>query len=30
VLRSEVRWVWVPCLVLALLGMVLRGLAGLV
>ena len=28
VLRSEMRWVWMPCLVLALLGIVLRGLAG--
>jgi len=28
VLRSEMRWVWVPCLAVAILGMVLRGLAG--
>ena len=28
VLRSEMRWVWMPCLVVALLGMALRGLAG--
>jgi len=28
VLRSEMRWVWWPCLVLALLGIALRGLAG--
>jgi inner membrane protein len=28
VLRSEMRWVWMPCLVWALLGMALRGLAG--
>jgi inner membrane protein len=26
VLRSEMRWVWVPCLALALAGMALRGL----
>jgi inner membrane protein len=25
VLRSEMRWVWIPCLVLALAGMALRG-----
>lgn len=28
VLRSEMRWVWLPCLALALLGVALRGLAG--
>jgi inner membrane protein len=28
VLRSEMRWVWVPCLAVAILGMVLRGLPG--
>ncbi len=28
VLRSELRWVWMPCGVLALLGLALRGLAG--
>jgi len=28
VLRSEMRWVWVPCLAVAILGMALRGLAG--
>ncbi|MGA9163416.1 MAG: metal-dependent hydrolase [Thiobacillus sp.] len=28
VLRSEMRWVWMPCMVWALLGMALRGLAG--
>lgn len=28
VLRSEMRWVWLPCLVLAVLGIALRGLAG--
>ena len=30
VLRSEIRWVWGPCGVLALAGMALRRLAGLV
>ena len=28
VLRSEIRWVWVPCGVLALAGVAVRGLAG--
>ena len=28
VLRSEMRWVWLPCAVLALLGWGLRGVAG--
>ena len=28
VLRSELRWVWMPSLVVALLGIALRGLAG--
>ena len=28
VLRSEMRWVWVPCLAVAIPGMALRGLAG--
>lgn len=28
VLRSEMRWVWLPCLALAVLGVALRGLAG--
>lgn len=28
VLRSEMRWVWGPCLAVALLGLALRGLAG--
>ncbi len=28
VLRSEMRWVWVPCLAVAILGIALRGLAG--
>jgi inner membrane protein len=30
VLRSEMRWVWAPCGVLALAGIAVRGLAGLV
>lgn len=29
VLRSEIRWVWLPCLVLAVSGIALRGLVGL-
>jgi len=28
VLRAEMRWVWGPCLAMALLGLALRGLAG--
>ncbi|MDO9009041.1 MAG: metal-dependent hydrolase [Thiobacillus sp.] len=28
VLRSEMRWVWLPCLALAVLGVALRGLSG--
>jgi inner membrane protein len=28
VLHSEIRWVWVPCLTVALLGFALRGVAG--
>jgi len=28
VLRAEMRWVWGPCLAVALLGLALRGLAG--